>query len=187
MMTIDRQIEDMTSRLPTWAVKRVGKRTAVWTGTLTPYNTSYVVRIEHTVPPVIEYRSLLYIQPLIEVMRPQLVKREGNAEGPLPHVYWRHPRTDRPGPFLCVFDAEAREWTLSDALSETTVPFTLHWLQSYEAWVETGRWLGLGRHSGEERTGAEFKRHERTGPNPERGPIDRHTADATTATAMGAR
>lgn len=157
-MTLDQQIENMARELPTWVCSRIDDRTASWQGTLQPYETPYTVRIEHSVPLVIEYRSLLYVQPLVEVVEPALQRQEDAEEGPLPHVYWRHPRVERAGPFLCVFDADAREWTLSDPLSRTTVPFALHWLQSYELWLATKKWLGLGRHAGKESTGANFSR-----------------------------
>jgi hypothetical protein len=148
MMTIERQIEQMALDFPHWAVEHCGSDTAVWTGTLTPNRTTYQIRIEHTVPVVLEMRSLLLMQPLVEVVSPKLKELEGNPEGPLPHVYWKHPRTKRSGPFLCLFDADAREWTLSDALSRTTVPWTAFWLDYYEAWLATGKWLGKGRHAG---------------------------------------
>lgn len=147
MMTIERQIEQMALDFPSWVVERPDQDIAVWTGTLTPNRTTYRIRMEHTVPPVVEVRSLLIVQPLVEVVSPRLKELEGNKEGPLPHVYWKHPRTKRPGPFLCLFDAEAREWTLSDALSRTTVPWTAFWLDYYEAWLATGKWLGKGRHA----------------------------------------
>lgn len=153
MMTIERQIEDMELHLPTWRMNRISDRSAAWKGELQPYTTSYTVRIEHTVPLVVEYQKLIEIQPLVEVLTPELRRQPGNEEGDLPHVYWTLPHTKRRGPFLCVFDAEAREWTLSDPLSHTIVPFTLHWLQSYEGWLATKKWLGFGRHEGKERTG----------------------------------
>lgn len=147
MMTIERQIEQMALDFPQWTVERRDGDTAVWTGTLAPNRTTYRIRMEHTVPMVLEMRSLLLIQPLVEVVSPKLKELEDNPEGPLPHVYWKHPRTKRPGPFLCLFYAEAREWTLSDALSRTTVPWTAFWLDYYEAWLATGKWLGKGRHA----------------------------------------
>lgn len=153
MMTIERQIEDMAGHFPSWRVERFGDRSAAWEGELQPYRTRYVVRVEHTLPLAIERRTLIEVQPLIEVLEPELVRQPGNPEGDLPHVYWRLPQTDRQGPFLCVFDADAREWTLSDPLSSTIVPFTLNWLMSYEGWLATGEWLGFGRHIGGERTG----------------------------------
>jgi len=153
MMTIDRQIEDMTFHLPNWRVERITDRSAAWEGELQPYTTRYTIRIEHTLPLAIEYRRLMEVQPLVEVLSPELQRLPGNDEGDLPHVYWKRPHTERSGPFLCVFDADAREWTLSDPLSHTIVPFTLHWLQSYEGWLATGKWLGFGRHEGGERAG----------------------------------
>jgi len=150
MLTIDQQIDGMAADFPGWVVERKGERTAVWTGTLQPSRTFYQVRMEYTVPPVIEMHSILMMQPLVEVLYPSLQKMDGNPEGALPHVYWRHPRTDRQGPFLCLFDAEARGWTSSDHLSKTTVPWTAFWLKYYEAWLVTGKWLGAGRHAKKE-------------------------------------
>ncbi|WP_206026995.1 hypothetical protein [Jiella endophytica] len=186
MMTIERQIEDMAACLPEWQMTRIAERTAFWVGELTPYNTTYRVRVEHTVPPVIEYQCLLRLQPLVEVLSPRLQRRNGSAEGALPHVYWEHPRAARPGPFLCVFDADAREWTLSDPLSTTTIPFTLNWLQSYEGWLATGKWLGLGRHAGQERTGEpNYKLEPGTGPDTPRSSLDRFAALAASTAALG--
>lgn len=154
MLTIERQIEDMAAHFPDWTSDRSGDRSAIWHGRMQPYSTRYSVRIEYTVPLAIEYRSLVAVQPLVEILEPELERRPGNEEGELPHVYWRLPQTDRAGPFLCVFDADAGEWTLSDPLSRTTVPFTMNWLMSYEGWLASGKWLGFGRHPGKERTGA---------------------------------
>lgn len=147
-MSIEKQIEWMALDFPDWKVERIGSDTAVWTGTLQPNQTTYRIRMEHSVPMVLEMRSLIHLQPLVEIIGPALEERDGNPEGALPHVYWRHPRTKRDGPFLCLFDPDAREWTLSDALSMTTVPWTAFWLDYYEAWLATGVWLGKGRHAG---------------------------------------
>lgn len=187
MLTIEHQIEDMAARLPDWEMTRVDSRTARWVGELKPYNTSYKVQIEHTVPPVFYYWSLLYVQPLVEVLSPLLKRKSKNPEGPLPHVYWKHPRTKRNGPFLCLFDAEAREWSLSDTLVETTVPFSLNWLQSYEGWLVTDRWLGLGRHVELERSDDEPDNEKPTkvGTGSGGNSINRYSSLLTTTTTLG--
>jgi hypothetical protein len=52
---------------------------------------------------------------------------------------------------LCLFDAEANEWTPFHMIAETTIPWTLDWLACYEGWRATGAWTGGGRHVPAER------------------------------------
>ena len=146
MITVGDQIADMRSVLPDWSCDRPDKRTAVWHGMLTPHTIAYRLRIEYTEPLLPEGRSNLYLQPLVEVLSPPLTRRFGNAEGYLPHVYVAHPRTLRAGPFLCLFDDGAKEWTPEDRISDTTIPWASNWLSCYECWVLTGKWFGTGKH-----------------------------------------
>ena len=111
MMSIDEQVRDMAAWLPGWRCERIDRRTAAWTGTLTPHRTRYAVRIEYAEPLLVEMRSLLWLQPLVEILEPVLPYRFFDPEGRLPHIYPAHPRTTRPGPFLCLFDDERCEWT----------------------------------------------------------------------------
>jgi len=146
MITVGDQIADMHAFFPTWSCEQPNKRTAVWHGTLTPHKTAYRLRIEYTEPLLPEGRSNIYLQPLVEVLGPPLTGRFGNAEGSLPHVYIAHPRTQRTGPFLCLFDDEANEWTPDDRISDTTIPWASNWLSCYESWLLTGKWFGTGKH-----------------------------------------
>ena len=146
MMTVGDQIADMHAVLPCWSCDQPDKRTAVWHGILRPHKTAYLLRIEYTEPLLLEGRSNLYLQPLVEVIDPQLARRFGNVEGALPHVYIAHPRTRRIGPFLCLFDDEANEWTPNDRISNTTIPWASNWLSCYECWLLTGKWFGTGKH-----------------------------------------
>lgn len=43
---------------------------------------------------------------------------------------------------LCLFDQEGNEWTPGDAISDTTVLWTMRWLFHYEHWVAFGDWRG---------------------------------------------
>lgn len=146
MITVGDQIADMHAMLPNWSCDQPDKRTAVWHGMLTPHKTAYQLRIEYTEPLLPEGRSNLYLQPLVEVLSPPLTRQFGNAEGSLPHVYVAHPRTRRAGPFLCLFDDEAKEWTPEDRISDTTIPWASNWLSCYECWLLTGKWFGTGKH-----------------------------------------
>lgn len=146
MITIDEQVRAMATELPEWRCERSDRGTAVWIGTLMPHRTSYTIRIEYTEPLLVACWSLLLIQPLVEVLTPPLRWLFWNAEGPLPHVYFAHPRSKRPGPFLCLFDDARQEWTPDDRISDTTVPWAANWLSCYESWLVTGRWFGTGKH-----------------------------------------
>lgn len=157
MITVGEQIADMAVALPDWSCERQGHRTAVWQGTLAPHQTSYVVRIEYTEPLIPEGRSILYVQPLVEVLAPQLSYRFGIFNEALPHVYFRHPRTNRSGPFLCLFDDLADEWSPADWISDTTVPWASNWLSCYESWLATGKWFGTGRHIRTDRRTSKLK------------------------------
>ena len=138
MITVGDQVIDMRSVFPDWSCHHPEKRTAVWDGWLKPHKVAYRLRIEYTEPLIPEGRTNLFLQPLVEVLQPQLVRRFGNAEGSLPHVYIAHPRTRRVGPFLCLFDDEANEWTPDDRISDTTIPWASNWLSCYESWLLTG-------------------------------------------------
>lgn len=146
MKTVGDQISDMAQIFPEWWCDRLDARTAVWHGWLKPHRTAYLLRVEYTEPLLSEGRSNLFLQPLVEVVEPRLIRRFGNAEGPLPHVYFAHPRTTRLGPFLCLFDDEADEWSPDDRISDTTIPWASNWLSCYESWLVTGKWFGTGKH-----------------------------------------
>lgn len=146
MITVGNQIADMARIFPDWSCDQSEERTAIWIGYLRPHQTTYKLRVEYTEPLLPEGRSSLYLQPLVEVLDPILQPRFGNPEGLLPHIYLSHPRTQRPGPFLCLFDDEAREWSPEDLISNTTIPWAANWLSCYESWRATGIWFGSGKH-----------------------------------------
>ncbi|MEA2861920.1 MAG: hypothetical protein QOC72_3959 [Methylobacteriaceae bacterium] len=147
ILSADQQKDKMLELWPAWKVSSPEKRTIVWEGEFRPYAMTYTLRIEYRVPVVIEHYSMAWVQPLVEVLSPTLKRRPGNKEGELPHVYWKHRRTEREGPFLCLFDPEVPEWTAEDYLAETTLPWSALWLNFYEGWLITGKWLGSGRHA----------------------------------------
>ena len=98
-------------------------------GGLTPTASSitYAVRIK--------YR--LGRAPWVNVEKPELLPLDDGT--PIPHVYLNPLR-------LCLYLPRAREWSPSDKLTETIVPWANEWLMYYEAWRTTGKWLGGGVH-----------------------------------------
>jgi hypothetical protein len=141
--TINHQIEAMRRTWPMLRAERLDNRTAQWRGPLRPLLMSYEVEILYRVPLIIERIDPMRQQPDVRVLSPVLKRRSGSSEGPLPHVYW----DDAARPALCLFDAEAGEWSPADLLSETTIPWALDWLACYEGWRATGEWTGGGRHA----------------------------------------
>ena len=92
--------------------------------TPTPISDSYRVRLT--------YR--LGKRPRVVVVSPRLEKIE---ECRLPHTY--------EGDELCL--CLPGEWSQSDSLVDTIIPWVSEWLANYETWVFTGRWLGGGTHT----------------------------------------
>lgn len=143
-MGIDAQIEAMAARWPTFAVTARDDRSATWVGTLDPVQRRYRVRITYAVPFAIERFAIIDVQPRVQVLSPRLEMHPDYDEGPVPHVYGN--RSDRSLPFICLFDPYEAEWSPSDLLSETTIPWTSRYLYFYEGWLATGVWRGGGRH-----------------------------------------
>lgn len=47
---------------------------------------------------------------------------------------------------LCLYYPKHKEWSIEDDWGTTLVPWTTLWLFYYEIWLETGEWLGGGKH-----------------------------------------
>jgi len=145
ILTIDQQIARMAAVWPQWSVRRLGSDGAEWIGDLQPNVIEYRLRIRYRVRSVLENVTVFDVQPRVFVDSPTLVRRPGNREGVLPHVYWPAGKTTGE-PSLCLFDTKAGEWSSCDAIADTTVPWAALWLNWYEGWRITGKWLGSGKH-----------------------------------------
>ncbi|MYK83827.1 MAG: hypothetical protein F4024_14905 [Gammaproteobacteria bacterium] len=134
----------MAELYPLIALSAQVDREATWVGPLRPYKQPYTIRVRFRAPYAPEPLSLIEVQPRVQVLNPILVPNQNAEDGPLPHIY---PNPQCPLlPYLCLFDPHAREWTLSDLIAETTIPWTERWLINYEFWQATGKWRGGGRH-----------------------------------------
>lgn len=96
-----------------------------WTGELQPSEISrfYLVDLRYTPPRF----------PSVFVRRPRLAI---DADGHLPHI--NHNGS------LCLHEPD--QWSPSNPLAKTILPWTCEWLLHYEFWLATGEWCGSGGH-----------------------------------------
>lgn len=148
LISIESQIAAMAERWPAFDTVFKNDRCAIWEGVLDPVSKQYRVRIGYEVPFAIANFSGLNVQPRVQILSPLLERHPEHEEGPIPHVYLN--RDEQSLPYLCLFDPFNGEWTPSDFLAETTVPWTSRYLYFYEGWLLTGKWSGGGRHPTQE-------------------------------------
>jgi hypothetical protein len=74
--------------------------------------------------------------PKTKIVSPALQKN-GKDEN-IPHLY--------PGENLCLYHPNFCEFSRTDFLSDTIIPWTSLWLYYYEVWHITDEWLGGGEH-----------------------------------------
>jgi hypothetical protein len=84
----------------------------------------------------VEVKYSLENKPEILVLDPKLTT---NFRGDkIPHVY--------SGNKLCLYRPKYHEFTFTQNISETIIPWITLWLYYYEVWHNTGDWLGGGEH-----------------------------------------
>jgi len=74
--------------------------------------------------------------PRVKITSPRLQKNSNGDN--IPHMYAQRR--------LCLYQPKYKEFTNSDFLSETIIPWISLWLYYYEQWHITGDWLGGGEH-----------------------------------------
>lgn len=144
MKSLSEQVACMAAKWPLLKLVERTERWAVWIGPIKPTSIDYTVRIEYAVPHAIEAFTAHQIQPSVQVLSPVLERHPDYSDGPIPHVYVNieEPKL----PCLCLFDTYNGEWSPTDFLADTTVPWTAAYLYFYEGWLATKRWFGPGRH-----------------------------------------
>lgn len=75
-------------------------------------------------------------KPKIKIVYPELKKNEKGEEAE--HLYEFG--------YLCLYQPKYKEFTKTDLLADTIIPWTSLWLYHYEVWHITGKWLGGGEH-----------------------------------------
>ena len=143
ILSLEEQIETMKIAYPNLPVVRRSDRACIWSGAIRPNQKTFHISVYYR-PPILPEIFTAGIQPRVKILAPILQRHYDFEEGPIPHVY--HNEENPLFPFLCLFDAEANEWTPEDSISDTTIPWTERWLINYEFWIATGRWAGGGRH-----------------------------------------
>jgi hypothetical protein len=126
-LTPAQQIGRMRSKFPGLAIA-FNRGHIVWTGDWWPHPLSDTYRIQ------ISYT--LGQRPRIAILCPQLALADGKTR--LPHVYLDGQMD------ICVHRPE--EWTPSNLIADTIMPWISQWLRFYEVWQQTGSWEGEGTH-----------------------------------------
>jgi hypothetical protein len=122
----------------------------VWEGPVRTVLREYQVRIQYIRPSFLDDGCWVTggpINPEVWVVSPELEIRSGERR--LPHTYLPKARPESQAP-LCLHLWKDGEWSTSDYIAETIVPWTAEWLHFYEGWLVTGTWHGGGIHPGDE-------------------------------------
>ncbi len=141
--SIEQQIEAMAAIWPAFKMMGQEGRRALWRGPVRPLLQTYQVGIVYEAPVAPMNIPIRRLQPVVKILHPELRPRPGDPEGRLPHVYYSGAANDVS---LCLLDPDGGDWSASDLLAETTVPWTIDWLAAYEGWRATGTWTAPGRH-----------------------------------------
>lgn len=147
MMPMQEQIRRMRKFYPDFQIRLNGGWHVVWEGPLRPFAKTHTVRVALTLKDWLGEIEIFAPFPQVWLIEPRLETSTKRAPGvQVPHVY---PNTrDLTLSELCLFDPDAREWTRDMAVADTTIPWTIDWLASYEGWHATGEWTGGGRDHG---------------------------------------
>lgn len=146
MLTVEAQIWRMSYTWPNFVVLHATDSWVSWAGEIRPLCRAYRVRIVFHLGTGFVGPAILPSNPRVTVERPLVHERVQSPSVPIPHHY-PNPLC-REQPVLCLFDPLVHEWSLDDAIADTTVPWTINWIACYEGWLATGHWAGGGRHDG---------------------------------------
>lgn len=127
-ISIAEQDWKIKTSFPNFSTQRINFQKRAWIGQLQPtrWSICYKIRI------VYDGKN----SPKVTVLEPRLLLARGKTQ--LPHVY--------SGNELCLFHPKKAEWSSSDFIADTILPWTSLWLSYYENWLYTGIWQGGGEH-----------------------------------------
>ncbi len=119
----------------------------IWTGPLRPLQRTYTIRISYAARLTIGGAEVVGgFLPVVRLDQPILKFEHPRTGRDVPHVYWDWGEPARSK--LCLYDPAANEWSPTDFIADTIVPWACDWLACYEGWLATGTWTGGGRHPG---------------------------------------
>lgn len=122
------QISSLRSHFPNFSVTFSGHNSLKVIGKLCPTARS----VEYS----FELDYVLKGKPVIKILNPVLIKNFNGDK--IPHIY--------SDDSLCLYRPKYGEFTSSELISETIIPWAVLWLYYYEVWHMTGKWLGGGEH-----------------------------------------
>ena len=132
--SIVEQFASMRCKYPQFKTEFTSHSSIKVTGLLQPTSRSATYNF------VLKYN--LTDSPKIKIVSPELRKNEKGEDAE--HLY--------PNGYLCLYQPKYREFTRTDLLAETIIPWTSLWLYHYEVWHLTGEWLGGGEHPTKRKT-----------------------------------
>lgn len=127
-MSLVDQMSAFHERFPDFRVIRGKKGQVNWVGELTPlppFTATYKVKVVYQ----------LGKAPKVFVLDPKLKSREDAC---IPHRYGDGS--------LCLYLPGSGEWTPSEPIARTIMPWASLWLYYYEVWYAVGAWKGGGLH-----------------------------------------
>jgi hypothetical protein len=147
--TMPEQVARMRELAPFMLEARTGLDWfASWSGPMRPLQKTYRISINFAARWMFGDLEIAYpyttvvrlVEPVLQVCHPETGTR-------VPHIYGDASAPARSR--LCFYDPVAGDWSRSDFIAETIVPWACDWLICYEGWLATGEWTGGGRHPGE--------------------------------------
>lgn len=126
--TIAQQVASMRSKYPHFISDFTSHSSMKVMGVLQPTSRSGAYEF------VLKYN--LTESPKTKIISPTLYKNSKGED--IPHLY--------PGENLCLYQPKYSEFSRTDFLCDTIIPWTALWLYYYEVWHLTSEWLGGGEH-----------------------------------------
>ena len=126
--TIAEQVASIKSKYPKFTTSFTSHSSMKVIGFLQPTSRSVTYNF------VLKY-NLTY-SPKIKIISPTLQKNRKGED--IPHLY--------PGENLCLYQPKYCEFSRTDLLCDTIIPWVSLWLYYYEVWHLTDEWLGGGEH-----------------------------------------
>lgn len=142
---IEVQVARMRELYPDMRLVGVCDWMVAWTGPVQPLQRTYTIKMLYVRRSWIGDCDVINsYEPVVRLVRPQLVERHPQTGEWTPHLYWRR---DAPAAStLCLYDPATSEWSREDLVADTAMPWVSDWLACYEGWLATGAWAGGGRH-----------------------------------------